>query len=302
MPSVMTNALHVPRVSHIAAFRHKRGILNKPTVWTNRKVTLKPKTCTLTEKYSVLRGGRYHQLSRLLRAEAGDVHELQQSLSSASCMDDVYDVLADRLLTLYLDCPSTQYLIGVAGGPGAGKSTLTQEVCARINRVHEQAAVVVPMDGFHLYKAQLDSMPNSEEAHRRRGAEWTFDAVGFVHAVKTLRGSGKASMPSFDHAVGDPVPDAITVCEDNRIILVEGNYLLLDVAPWNELRDIYDETWHITCNDLDVQMARVERRHMATGNSAELAAQRVNGNDRPNAELVEQHARHADVRITSIQI
>ncbi|KAK3264951.1 hypothetical protein CYMTET_26338 [Cymbomonas tetramitiformis] len=137
---------------------------------------------------------------------------------------------------------------------------------------------------------------------RRRGADWTFDAAGFVQAVKNLRGSGKASVPSFDHAVGDPVPDAINVCEENRITLVEGNYLLLDIAPWNELRDIFDETWHITCNDLDVQMARVERRHMATGNSAELAAQRVNGNDRPNAELVEQHARHADVIITSIQI
>ncbi|KAK3255405.1 hypothetical protein CYMTET_35410 [Cymbomonas tetramitiformis] len=106
MPSVMTNAIHVPRVSHIAAFRHKQSILNKPTAWTNHKV--KSKTCTLTQQHGALCGRRYHQTSRLLRAEAGDVHELQQNLSSASCMDDVYEALADRLLAIYLECPSTQ--------------------------------------------------------------------------------------------------------------------------------------------------------------------------------------------------
>ena len=154
-----------------------------------------------------------------------------------------------------------KYIVGIAGGPGSGKSTLATAVCNRCNQLHgvpgRPLAVVVPMDGFHLYKRELDTMPDpvvgvwlgvrpaaaavgaaralqpsahsvststsspqqrhpahpswSQEAHARRGAHWTFDAPAFVACISAIRQQGAASVPSFDHAVGDPVPDDIQV-------------------------------------------------------------------------------------------
>ena len=67
------------------------------------------------------------------------------------------------------------------------------------------------MDGFHLYRSQLDAMSDPAEAHARRGAPWTFDAAAFVDCVRWVRGGGDVLVPSFDHGVGDPVPDSILV-------------------------------------------------------------------------------------------
>jgi pantothenate kinase len=73
------------------------------------------------------------------------------------------------------------------------------------------AAAVVPMDGFHLYRRQLDALPDPGEAHARRGAPWTFDAAAFVECVRRVRGGGGVLAPSFDHGTGDPVADNIQV-------------------------------------------------------------------------------------------
>jgi pantothenate kinase len=74
------------------------------------------------------------------------------------------------------------------------------------------------MDGFHLSRAQLDAMPDPVEAHARRGAPWTFDADAFVDCVRRMQsGQDTLTVPSFDHRVGDPVPDSIMVSE--RVML-----------------------------------------------------------------------------------
>ena len=39
--------------------------------------------------------------------------------------------------------------------------------------------------------------------------------------------AGCGQYPSFDHAVGDPVERDIEVCKEHRIVLIEGNYVLL---------------------------------------------------------------------------
>jgi pantothenate kinase len=81
------------------------------------------------------------------------------------------------------------WLVGVAGVPGSGKSTLVRAVCERLN-ARGTPAVVVPMDGFHYYRRQLDQMPDAELAHARRGAEWTFDARAYHACLAGIKSSG----------------------------------------------------------------------------------------------------------------
>jgi pantothenate kinase len=81
------------------------------------------------------------------------------------------------------------WLVGVAGVPGSGKSTLVRAVCERLN-ARDTPAVVVPMDGFHYYRRQLDQMPDAELAHARRGAEWTFDARAYHACLAAIKSSG----------------------------------------------------------------------------------------------------------------
>lgn len=83
-------------------------------------------------------------------------------------------------------------------------------------------AVVVPMDGFHYTKAQLAAFPDPSAAFARRGAHWTFDAAAFVACVRCIRQSGASAVPSFDHAIGDPVEGDIRVEPGNKVVLVEG--------------------------------------------------------------------------------
>lgn len=137
-----------------------------------------------------------------------------------------------------------------------------------------------------------------QEAYARRGAHWTFDAAAFVDCIHRIKTSGKAIVPSFDHGVGDPVPDDITITKDNKVVLVEGNYLLLQTEPWSRLQQLLDDTWFVDC-DLDLAMQRVFDRQVSIGLAPEVSRMRIAGNDRPNAELISDSRKHARVVVPS---
>jgi pantothenate kinase len=204
-------------------------------------------------------------------------------------------------------------IIGIAGIPGAGKSTLT---AALAETLKDSAAslgpvAVMPMDGFHLPRSALDQMPNPETAHARRGAPFTFDAVGFCSCLSNVRAAladGKdVAVPTFDHAVGDPVEAGSTIPGATRVVLVEGNYMLLgrlgralgdpEWKDWEPLEDLLDLKWFLSCS-VDMAMERVALRNMSNpgweGLSLAQARQRVADNDRINALLVAQSGKHAD--------
>ncbi|GKU86438.1 hypothetical protein SLEP1_g963 [Rubroshorea leprosula] len=149
-----------------------------------------------------------------------------------------------------------RHIVGLAGPPGAGKSTLANAVVQRVNKLWPakansfdsqvkppDVAIVLPMDGFHLYRSQLDAMENPEEAHARRGAPWTYNPTLLFNCLKNLRNQGSVYAPSFDHGVGDPVEDDIFVSLQHKVVIVEGNYLCLEEGVWKDVSSIFDEKW-----------------------------------------------------------
>ncbi len=167
------------------------------------------------------------------------------------------------------------YLIGVAGIPGAGKSTLSAEYLQKII----PNSTVLPMDGYHLYRKDLD-----ENGHRFRGAAFTFDSKKFKHDLEELKKNRCGSFPSFDHAKKDPLEDDIKIDKDVKCVIVEGLYLFLE--EWG-LQKLFDAKIFITC-DVDLAMKRVAERHLKCGivDNIEDGFKRANDNDRKNAEYI----------------
>ena len=163
----------------------------------------------------------------------------------------------------------SRVVLGIAGAPGAGKSTLARRVVAAVDeRFGAGTAVQVPMDGFHLANAALDALGR----HDRKGAIDTFDADGYVALVRRLVAAQELVVwaPDFDRRVDEPVAGSIAVPRDTRLVVSEGNYLLDAAAPWSALPELFTETWFCAVDDR-VRVDRLVGRHMRHGRDHEAA-------------------------------
>jgi pantothenate kinase len=128
-----------------------------------------------------------------------------------------------------------------------------------------------------------------------KGAPQTFDAAGFVAALRRVRKAPAATVlwPDFDRVAEATVPDAIPIGPDARLVITEGNYLLLDQPGWREVRQLLDEVWYIDA-PRDVLRRRLIERQVAGGRPEQAAVRHVDESDLPNAELVARTRRLAD--------
>jgi pantothenate kinase len=198
-------------------------------------------------------------------------------------------------------------LIALAGPPGSGKSTIAEQVVQTLGAIpFAPKTVSVSIDGFHIPLTTLHAMPNAAEAIARRGAPWTFDADGAVALVKDLGSSfgvRDIAVPTFDHAIKDPVAGGQIVKADVQVCILEGNYLLSDEGSWSEIADLIDQRWLVKVDPL-LARTRVATRHLAAGiePSMDLALARTDYNDIPNGEYVAQHSQgRYDFLIESIE-
>ncbi|MCT7376142.1 nucleoside triphosphate hydrolase [Chelativorans salis] len=196
--------------------------------------------------------------------------------------------LVDAILERAETAP--RLMVAVAGPPGSGKSTMAATVAETLHRRGATAAVV-PMDGFHYDDAVLKARGLAS----RKGAPETFDFAGFRTLLERLRArEPEVAIPLFDRNMELSRAAAAIIEADTGIILVEGNYLLLDERPWAELSGLFDLTAY-----LDVPRAELERRLLARwhghGRAAEAARRWVETNDLPNADRVMSRRRKADM-------
>ncbi|KKB76906.1 hypothetical protein VW35_16370 [Devosia soli] len=184
--------------------------------------------------------------------------------------------------------------IGIAGGPGVGKSTLAAELVEALNQTTPGEAALVPMDGFHMKHAKLEAMGQTDY----KGAPHTFEGEAFVAFLKALKAAtGPMSGPGYSRKIEDTVEDAFTVAPQAKILVVEGNYLLLPEAPWDGVKPLLDFCAFIAV-PRDLVEARLLKRHAAEGlfteerNRAHIAR-----NDLPNFDRVMGSQDRADVII-----
>lgn len=179
---------------------------------------------------------------------------------------------------------SGRTILGLAGVPGAGKSTLAELLVEAIGRARGAAWVAhVPMDGFHLADVQLERLG----VRQRKGAPDTFDAAGYAALLRRLRSETDRPVyaPGFERTLEQPIAGAMVVDPRARLVISEGNYLLLGEPVWREARAAMDAVWLVDGDD-EVRVRRLVARHELFGKAPEAAASWVATVDEANSALI----------------
>lgn len=186
-------------------------------------------------------------------------------------------------------------ILGITGAPGAGKSTVARRLVDAVGEV----AVLVGMDGYHLAQAELMRLGRAE----RKGAPDTFDAAGYVALLHRLRAPNidVVYAPEFRRAIEEPIAGAVPVVPEVSLVVTEGNYLLLDTAPWSAIRAVLDEVWFLA-PDEQTRRRWLADRHRRYGRTPAQAAERTAGSDEQNARLIAPTADRADLILDPAQL
>jgi pantothenate kinase len=189
-------------------------------------------------------------------------------------------------------------ILGIAGSPGAGKTTLAEHLVRALNGPGDPWVAHVPMDGFHLADVELDRLGLRD----RKGAPDTFDAAGYAALLRRLREENDKHdendaivyAPGFERVLEQPIAGAIAVPSSVELVVTEGNYLLLDTGAWARVRAQLDEVWFCEMDERE-RVRRLVARHEEFGKGHDEAVAWVHRTDQRNAELVARTRGRADL-------
>ncbi len=200
------------------------------------------------------------------------------------------DRLARRVRSLS-DEAGRRVIVGIAGSPGAGKTTLATDLVENLG----SRAAYLPMDGFHLANRTLDRLG----ARDRKGAIDTFDGWGFVSLLSRIRSetTNPVYAPGFDRGVDEPIAGEIEIGPNVDIVIAEGNYLLVAQEPWSDIRSLVDETWFCETDHAE-RLRRLVERHTNFGRPTEDAISWARDVDGANALLIESTKEYADLVVS----
>jgi pantothenate kinase len=184
-------------------------------------------------------------------------------------------------------------LLGICGAPGAGKSTLAERLVTALG----EEAVYVGMDGFHLAQVELARLNRTA----RKGAPDTFDAAGYVNLLTRLKTDRTTTVyaPQFRREIEEPIAGAVPIHPTHRIVVTEGNYLLLQEEPWRQVRSLLTETWFLS-PDETLRRERLIARHQSFGRTLPEAQERTLGSDERNAVLINATLPTADLVLKAV--
>ncbi|MET7287007.1 nucleoside/nucleotide kinase family protein [Streptomyces sp. NPDC005573] len=188
-------------------------------------------------------------------------------------------------------------LLGIVGEPGAGKSTLAEQLRERLETDWPGLAVTVSMDGFHLAQKVLDARGQSAV----KGTIDTFDADGFLALLRRSRTETANSVwwPEFTRELEDPVAGTVEVSPRHRLVVVDGNFLLAERGPWHRVRDELDETWFLDAEP-GARRERLARRYMRYGFTPEAARAKAGGVDEDTSALIRSTASRAGLLLSEV--
>ena len=205
---------------------------------------------------------------------------------------------ADLVARAVALCADRRALLGLVGCPGAGKTTVAEHLVAAVRaELGDDAVAHVPMDGFHLADRQLDRLGLRD----RKGAPETFDVDGYLALLRRLLDPAEQRTvyaPVFERDIEQALAGAVAVGPAVRLVVTEGNYLLLDRPAWRDLATVLDETWFVDVDD-EERVRRLVARHELFGKAHDAAVAWVATVDEPNAALVRSTRDRADLVVVA---
>lgn len=218
------------------------------------------------------------------QGHSGEGHPRADAADAPDCMSQA-ELLG---IAAGAQAGAKRFLLGVTGPPGSGKSTLAQHLAKSLC----PSPPVVPMDGFHLAQAVIDAKGLAD----RKGSPQTFDSWGFVNLVARIARPADDAVvyaPSFDRDIEEPIAGAIPIRPTEKLVIVEGNYLLLDESPWVQLRALLDLCVYLEVDDA-TRIGWLIDRHVRYGKPRIEAERFVHSSDEANAHLIKATRNRAD--------
>ncbi|MCB1451036.1 MAG: nucleoside triphosphate hydrolase [Nitratireductor sp.] len=184
-----------------------------------------------------------------------------------------------------------RFLVAIAGAPGSGKSTLSDALVAALNSSGLETSALVPMDGYHYDNSVIEPLGLLP----RKGSPETFNTAGLFSDLRRISsGEADVAVPVFDRSIDLARANARIVARTTPIILVEGNYLLLDAPDWRDIAALFDLSIFLDVDESELER-RLVQRWLDYGFDDEAARAKAFGNDIPNARLVQHNSRKADI-------
>jgi pantothenate kinase len=209
-------------------------------------------------------------------------------VTAVTAIETSLPALVERARALIPGPGEPRAILGLAGPPGAGKSTVTNALAAALG----EAVAICGMDGFHLSNPELRRLGRLD----RKGAIDTFDGHGYVALLRRLLADPPHVVyaPSYDRSIEEAVAIAVPVAPSARLVITEGNYLLVADEPWASVRSLLAEAWYVDLDD-DTRNARLIPRHIAAGKAPGAARAFVLASDAANARVVAPTIGRADL-------
>ena len=209
-------------------------------------------------------------------------------------MTNNIEYIAETILSKINGYTSNRFVVGIAGGPGSGKSTFAVRLKELINsNAKTDLAQIFPMDGFHRRNIELERSGLISV----KGAPETFDVKGYLSMLNRIKLGENLKAPVYSREIHDVIENALSIEPYHKIIITEGNYLFYDMAGWCEIKDIIDLKIYIEA-EKNVCEKRLLERHMRGGKTEIEALEKIRKVDMKNFDLISQTIKYADEVIT----